>query len=166
MPTDLGVWLRQQREARGWTRPEMARRLIQAGHAKGDKSMPGTDSMCHNIYRWERGADRPSERYKLCYCQALAIPLSHFGPQQPDHQPAATQTPETSAMTTTPGLHAAPPPTHAPPPHTPPAPTHQPTGLRHTNPRHPPQAHPPPPHGHPTRPPPPLRPPLPWLSRR
>jgi hypothetical protein len=34
------------------------------------------DSMCHNIYRWERGADGLSERYKLHYCHALAIPAS------------------------------------------------------------------------------------------
>jgi hypothetical protein len=32
----------------------MARRLIQAGEAKGDKSVPGLDSMCHNLYRWVR----------------------------------------------------------------------------------------------------------------
>ena len=32
----------------------MARQLIEAGRAKGD-TLPGTDSMCHNIHRWERG---------------------------------------------------------------------------------------------------------------
>lgn len=47
-----GAWLRQQREARRWTRLEMARQLIQAGRAKGD-TLPGADSMCHNIHRWE-----------------------------------------------------------------------------------------------------------------
>ena len=65
MSKELGVWLRQQREAHGWARPEMARRLIRAGQARGDKTMPGVESMCHNIYRWERGADGVSERYKL-----------------------------------------------------------------------------------------------------
>ena len=28
MPTDVSTWLREQREARGWTRSEMARQLI------------------------------------------------------------------------------------------------------------------------------------------
>jgi hypothetical protein len=35
--------------------------------------------MCHNIYRWERGADGVSERFKLHYCQALGIQPSQFG---------------------------------------------------------------------------------------
>jgi transcriptional regulator with XRE-family HTH domain len=80
MPNELGAWLRQQREARGWTRPEMARQLIRAGQARGDKHVPGLDSTCHNIYRWERGADGLSERYKLHYCQAFGIRPSQFGP--------------------------------------------------------------------------------------
>lgn len=82
MSTELGVWLRQQRERRRLTRSEMARHLIQAGQARGDNSMPGMDSMCHNIYRWERGADDPSERYKLCYCHILGIPPDEFGPSR------------------------------------------------------------------------------------
>ncbi len=80
----------------------MARQLIQAGQARGDKSMPGTDSMCHNIYRWERGADSPSERYKHCYCQVFGIRPSHFGPEQPGDRPAAAQTPGTIIMATAP----------------------------------------------------------------
>jgi hypothetical protein len=80
MPSELAVWLRQQREARSWTRTEMARQLIRAGQARGDKHVPGMDSMCHNIYRWERGADGVSERFKLHYCQALGIQPSQFGP--------------------------------------------------------------------------------------
>ena len=51
----LSVWLRQQREARGWGRREQARRLIQAGRDAGDTSMPSVDGMYHNIHRWERG---------------------------------------------------------------------------------------------------------------
>jgi hypothetical protein len=79
MPGDVAAWLRGQREIRGWARPEMARQLIQAGKAAGDKSMPSLESMCHNVYRWERGADSPSERYRLCYCRALGIRPSGFG---------------------------------------------------------------------------------------
>jgi transcriptional regulator with XRE-family HTH domain len=81
---ELGAWLRQQREIRGWARPEMARQLIQAGRTAGDKSMPGLDSMCHNLYRWERGADSPSERYRLYYSRVLGISPSQFGADQYD----------------------------------------------------------------------------------
>ena len=96
MPEELGAWLRQQREARGLTRPEMARQLIQAGRARGDNTMPGLDSMCHNIYRWERGADGLSERYKLAYCHVLGIPPGHFGPR-PEGYPDSGITPGSTA---------------------------------------------------------------------
>jgi hypothetical protein len=43
----------------------MARRIIQAAHIQGDRSVPGLDSMLHNLYRWERGLDGVSERYRL-----------------------------------------------------------------------------------------------------
>ena len=43
MPETLGAWLRQQREARSWTRREMARQLIQAGRGTGDTTV-GTTS--------------------------------------------------------------------------------------------------------------------------
>jgi len=76
---ELGVWLRQQREARCWSRPEMARQLIRAGHAADDRSMTDVDNLCHNIYRWERGTVSPGERYKLYYCRALGIPPAAFG---------------------------------------------------------------------------------------
>jgi hypothetical protein len=114
MSKALGAWLRQQREARDWTRPDMARQLIKAGQARGDKSMPGMNSMCHNIYRWERGADGLSERYKLCYCRALGIPANHFGPGQPDDQPEAAPTAGTVSMATTPRLPGLPSLTQAP----------------------------------------------------
>jgi hypothetical protein len=82
MPGELGAWLRGQREIRGWARPEVARQLIQAGRAVGDKSMPSLDSMCHNIFRWERGDDGLSERYKLYYSRVLGIPPSQIGSGQ------------------------------------------------------------------------------------
>ena len=83
MLTELGTWLRQQREARGWARREMARRLIQAAQAAGDKSVPGIDGMCHNIRRWERGHSDLTERYKLYYCTALGIAPDQFGTAPP-----------------------------------------------------------------------------------
>lgn len=76
---ELGDWLRHQREARSWSRPEMARQLIRAAHTASDRSMTDVDNLCHNIYRWERGTVSPGERYKLYYCRALGIPPAAFG---------------------------------------------------------------------------------------
>jgi hypothetical protein len=83
MSSELGAWLRGQREDRGWTRSEMARQLIRAARATGDTSVPGADNISHNIYRWERGTVAPAERYKLYYCGAFAIPFGQFGHSPP-----------------------------------------------------------------------------------
>jgi transcriptional regulator with XRE-family HTH domain len=93
--TKLAAWLRQQREDRGWTIAEMARRLVQAGHDSDDTAMPSAASMQHNIYRWERGEGGLSERHKLHYCRALGILPSHFGSSQP---PATAIAGTTGAM--------------------------------------------------------------------
>src|SRR3954451_11281468 len=89
MPSELGAWLRQQREDRGWTRSEMARQLIRAARATGDTSLPGVDNISHNIYRWERGVVGPAERYRHYYCGALGITFGEFG------RPAETGVPAT-----------------------------------------------------------------------
>jgi transcriptional regulator with XRE-family HTH domain len=81
---ELGAWLRQQRESRCWARSEMARRLVEAAHANGDRSVPEVDHVSHNIYRWERGKCGPSERYRLYYCQLLGITASEFGVGKPE----------------------------------------------------------------------------------
>ena len=83
MSSELAAWLRRQREDRGWTRTELARQLIRAARARGDTSMPGADNISHNIYRWERGAVAPAERYKLLYCGAFGIPFGQFGTALP-----------------------------------------------------------------------------------
>ena len=89
MAETLGAWLRQQREARSWTRREMARQLIQAGRDTGDTTVPGMDSMCHNIHRWERGRGALTERYKLHYCKAFGIQPGEFGADAAaSHSPA------------------------------------------------------------------------------
>ncbi len=85
----LGAWLRQQREVRSWTKREMARQLIQAGRSTGDTSLPGMDSMCHNIHRWERGQGGLTERYKLHYCNTFGIPPDQFGADPAVSQPSA-----------------------------------------------------------------------------
>jgi transcriptional regulator with XRE-family HTH domain len=86
----LCLWLRQQREARGLARREMARRLLRAGRAAGDTSVPGIESMYQNIRRWENGDTGPTERYRLYYCEVLAIPVAEFGRQAPCGERTAT----------------------------------------------------------------------------
>jgi hypothetical protein len=93
--TELGAWLRQQRHDRGWTKPEMARRLIQAGRDTGDTGMPGVDGVVHNINRWENEGG-VSERYRLPYCTALDIHPTQFGPHATG-KPADAMTLETVA---------------------------------------------------------------------
>jgi hypothetical protein len=61
----------------------MARQLIKAAKARGDTSVPGADNISHNVYRWERGAVTPAERYKLYYCGAFGIPFGQFGASMP-----------------------------------------------------------------------------------
>jgi hypothetical protein len=80
----LGAWLRRQREARAWSRAEMARQLIKAARARDDTSMPCVESICHNIYRWERGTVGLTERYKLYYCVALSLSPDEFGAEKPE----------------------------------------------------------------------------------
>jgi transcriptional regulator with XRE-family HTH domain len=89
MTQTLGTWLRQQREARSWTRREMARQLIQAGRDTGDTTVPGVDSMCHNIHRWEQGRGGLTERYKLHYCRAFGITPDQFGADPATGHPPA-----------------------------------------------------------------------------
>ena len=79
----LCAWLRQQRETRGWSRREQARRLIRAGRDAGDTAMPSVDGVYHNIHRWERGDNEPTERYKLYYCKTFEIPVIEFGTTAP-----------------------------------------------------------------------------------
>jgi transcriptional regulator with XRE-family HTH domain len=79
----LGRWLRLQREACGLARREMARRLIQAGRAAGDASVPGIESMYQNIRRWENGEFALTERYRLYYCEVFGITAAEFGCRVP-----------------------------------------------------------------------------------
>jgi transcriptional regulator with XRE-family HTH domain len=86
--TTLGRWLRQQRQQRKWSQHRMARMLIEAAHAEGDSEIPGIESMLYNVYRWERGQNRPTERYRWLYCRAFGIPPAHFGPTPADALPS------------------------------------------------------------------------------
>lgn len=84
MLTGSGLWLRQQRERRGWAVREMARRLIDAGRAAGDPAVPGIDTMTAYIRRWEHDQYGPTERYMLYYCAAFGIQPGQFGRAEPE----------------------------------------------------------------------------------
>ncbi len=91
MNTELGTWLRAQREERGWSRSDMARRLIATARDAGD-AMPTADNLRKSVYRWEAGQVELSERYRLLYCRALGIRPAQFGrQQQPATDPAGIQ---------------------------------------------------------------------------
>jgi hypothetical protein len=97
MSSELGAWLRQQREARGWPKAEMARRLVQAAREAGDNSVPSAAGMLHNIHRWERQGG-VSERHKLHYCRALGIQAGQFGPRPKGYLDAGMTSGSTAAM--------------------------------------------------------------------
>lgn len=86
MLNQSATWLRDQREARNWSKREMARRLIQAAHAAGDATVPGIDDMSAYVRRWEQGRFGLTERYQLYYCAALGTP-----PAQPRNCPDRTR---------------------------------------------------------------------------
>jgi len=85
----VGAWLRREREDRGWTKRETARRLLRVGKDAGDTAVPGVDGMCRYIYRWERGENGLTERYQLYYCKAFEIPAARFGPGKDPLPPVA-----------------------------------------------------------------------------
>lgn len=108
MSQELGAWLRQQRQIRGWPIPEMARQLRRAAAASGD-ALPGNNGLHRNIRRWESGTGSLSERYKLHYCNALGIPPARFGPGHPAGQPRqAADTPASQPAVAASGAAARP----------------------------------------------------------
>jgi transcriptional regulator with XRE-family HTH domain len=65
--------IRTERKARGWDKPEMARRLA---HAAGEarNRLPSHESLLSYVKRWERGAvDVISERYRILYARAFEM---------------------------------------------------------------------------------------------
>lgn len=94
-----GRWLREQRQARGWTARETAKRLRAAAKSAGDK-LPENHCLLVMIRRWEDDRSGISERYRLHYCRALGIPFSEFGKREPEptpHRPDALP-PDTALM--------------------------------------------------------------------
>jgi transcriptional regulator with XRE-family HTH domain len=76
---DIPGWLRRQREARSWSKRELARQLIKAARESGDTAVPGVDSLYHYVNRWENGENGLTERYLLYCCKAFGIPARQFG---------------------------------------------------------------------------------------
>jgi transcriptional regulator with XRE-family HTH domain len=70
------VWIkriREERKARGWDKPEMARQLAHAADV-ARSSLPSHESLLSYVKRWERGdVDEISERYQLLYARALGM---------------------------------------------------------------------------------------------
>jgi transcriptional regulator with XRE-family HTH domain len=76
---ELGRWLREQRRARGWDVPQMARQLAKAA-GNNRHTLPAQECLLVYIRRWERGHTGVSERYRLLYCAAYRIEPAAFGP--------------------------------------------------------------------------------------
>jgi transcriptional regulator with XRE-family HTH domain len=85
---EIPDWLRRQREARSWSKRELARQLIKAAHESGDTAIPGVDSLYHYVHRWENGENGLTERYLLYCCKAFGIPAGQFGREIPVAEPS------------------------------------------------------------------------------
>lgn len=77
-----GQWLREQRQARGWTASDLVKRLRAAATSAGDR-LPGNQTLLVMVYRWEDDRGGISERYRLHYCRMFGIPVSEFGKSPP-----------------------------------------------------------------------------------
>jgi transcriptional regulator with XRE-family HTH domain len=84
MTSELGSWLRGQREALGWSRADMARTLITAARQAGSDIVPDPENLRHSIYRWERGLAGVSGQHRLLICRVFGIAPAQFGEQGAD----------------------------------------------------------------------------------
>lgn len=84
-PLPKGQWIRMQRQARGWSVPELRRHLREAAKKAGD-SLPSNDCLGVMIRRWEKEDGGVSERYRMHFCRVFDVPLDSFGtaPLPPD----------------------------------------------------------------------------------
>ncbi len=95
MSNEVGIWLRGQREARGWSRADMARRLIAIACEAGDDAASSPENLRHSIYRWERGLAGISGPHRRLICCAFGIAPAGFGhPTADGHE--ACQPPESA----------------------------------------------------------------------
>jgi hypothetical protein len=114
MDSEVAAWLRRRRENRGWSKAEMARRLIQAARQANDTAIPELSGMLHNIHRWERTGGI-SERHRLHYCSALDLHPSQFGSSSTEPAEAATPTPSAAPASLVPVQRTAAAPAEADP---------------------------------------------------
>lgn len=71
-----------QRQARGWSVPEMRRHLREAAREAGD-TLPGNECLGVMIRRWEKDDGGVSERYRMHFCRAFGVPFEEFGTAPP-----------------------------------------------------------------------------------
>ena len=101
------AWLRHERENRSWTKMEMVRLLLKTAREADDTSVPDTDGMRRNVYRWEREGG-VSERYRLHYCRTFGIDPSEYGPDGKPRDTATTTSAAEDGTTAPPALPALP----------------------------------------------------------
>lgn len=78
--TTPGARVRIERRARGWDKPEMARRLAAAMTG----SRPSRTTLISYIKRWEAGKTGISERYRLVYATAFGLEEADLFPASPN----------------------------------------------------------------------------------
>ncbi|MCO6010214.1 helix-turn-helix transcriptional regulator [Actinoallomurus purpureus] len=74
--------IRTARKARGWDKPEMARRLAQAA-GESRSGLPDHETLLGYVKRWERAAVGISERYRMLYARALSTDEDELFGAQP-----------------------------------------------------------------------------------
>ena len=82
MSAEFGAWLRRNREARGWSRNELARRMTDAA---GSAVTPSAHALESYISRWESGNAKISGRYRQLLDAVLGpganVPAPHPFPR-------------------------------------------------------------------------------------
>ncbi|WP_157995674.1 helix-turn-helix domain-containing protein [Thermomonospora amylolytica] len=68
-PRLLGRRLAEERESRGWSKREMARRLF----AADDRPYPSTETLLSYVKRWEAGKGGISRRYRTAYARVFEM---------------------------------------------------------------------------------------------
>ena len=72
----VGMRLRAEREARGWTIRKLAEKFSDASRARC--AVPDVESMVPQIRRWERGGAGVGERYRTLYCVVFGLGTNLF----------------------------------------------------------------------------------------
>jgi transcriptional regulator with XRE-family HTH domain len=67
---ELGRRLRYERDARGWSRPQLAARLRSA---PGDDHPPEVRQLADMVKQWERGLHAPNDEYQRRYCHVFGM---------------------------------------------------------------------------------------------